>query len=371
MQLHPAIRKGQKMKVIRSTKDANPEKGLLFFDIETTGLSAQTSCVYLIGYMRREEDKCVLTQLFCEDMSEEEEMLKVFASELSHEETLVHFNGAGFDIPYLNKKFKKYGIDRYIDAEKTRDLYKEILHFKKYLPTDNLKLKTIEAAAGFSRKDTFDGAELIKIYSELLGRIRLASITKKEEDVNRVEEMTAALLLHNSDDIEGLLEVYGKTNISSALSGFLSPKVDVDAFELTLTYPVPLFPAETELSLPKLRMNNGRNATEISIPIKHGELKYFFPDYKNYTYIIDRDMCMHNSVVSGVSKENKKKCTKETAYIRKYGDFIPIPTALADLADERRLRLFKENFNDKTFYIELPKDMTFINEYVICLLNEL
>ncbi len=359
------------MKIIKSNKDLDPGKGLVFFDIETTGLSAQTSFVYLIGFMRYENENCVLTQLFCEEPNEEKELLETFVSLLSPEDALIHYNGSGFDIPYLNKKFKKYGIPHFIKADKTRDLYKEILHFKKFFPTDNLKLKTIETAAGFKRKDIYDGAELIKIYSELLGRIRLASITNKPEDIQQVSDMTSKLLLHNSDDLEGLYAVYKKTFIQAALNGNLEPNVDMNPFELTVSYPSPLFPVEFEVSLPTLGMSNGQKATEITIPIKNGPLKYFFSDYKNYTYIIDRDMCMHNSVVSGVSKENKKKCTRETAYIKKDGCFIPLPTSMADMAGERRMRLFKEAFNEKLFYIEVPEDKEFIKEYVVTLLNEI
>ncbi len=359
------------MKIIKSNKDLCPERGLVFFDIETTGLSAQTSFVYLIGFMRYENDKCVLTQLFCEDPNEEKEMLETFVSLVSPGETLIHYNGSGFDIPYLNRKFKKYGIPQFINADKTRDLYKEILHFKKYFPTENLKLKTIEAVAGFNRRDTYDGAELIKLYSELLGRIRLAAITNKPEDNDNVQNMTAGILLHNSDDLEGLYAVYEKTGIQAALSGELDFSVDLTPFELTVSYAAPLFPVEFEISLPILGMSNGKKATEISIPVKNGSLKYFFSDYKNYTYIIDRDMCMHNSVVSGVSKENKKKCTKETAYIKKEGKFIPLPASMADMAEERKMRLFKENYNDRLFYIEVPEDSEFIKEYILCLLKDI
>ncbi len=359
------------MKIVKSVKSLNIEKGSVFFDIETTGLSAQTSFVYLIGLMKSENRECVLTQLFCEDPSEEKELLETFKAMLSSEDTLIHYNGSGFDIPYLNKKFKKHSVDFCIDADKTRDLYKELLHFKKYLPTDNLKLKTIEYAAGFIRKDTKDGAELIKLYSELLGRMRLASITQKNEDKDKVKEMTDTILLHNSDDLEGLYAVYEKTFIQAALSGNLDPDIDMNSFELSVTYPVPLFPVEAELALPTLNLSNGKHRTELLIPIKEGALKYFFSDYKNYTYIIDRDMCMHNSVVSGISKDNKKKCTKETAYIKKNGRFIPLPLNMTDMAEERRMRLFKENYTDKTFYIEITEDKEFIKEYVTCLLNEI
>ncbi len=359
------------MKIIKTPMKACPPNGLVFFDIETTGLSARTSQVYLIGLMRNEGDSCVLTQLFCEAPDEERTLLETFMSMLSPAETLVHYNGCGFDIPFLNARFKKYSVDCFIDPDKTRDLYKDLIHYKKYLPCDNLKLKTVESAADFHRTDTYDGGELIQMYASLLGRIRLAAITKKPEDTETVNNMTATILLHNSDDLEGLYRVYQKTRINDALSGLVLPAAEYDPFALTLTFNCPLFPFETEFNLSSFNLNNGRNACELIIPVYDGELKYFFKDYKNYTYVIDRDMCMHNSVVSGIAKENKKKCTKETAYIKKSGRFIPLPKAMVDEVTEKSMKVFKKSYDDKLFYIEATADPVFLNRYAIKLIEGL
>ncbi|MCR5824834.1 MAG: ribonuclease H-like domain-containing protein [Lachnospiraceae bacterium] len=357
------------MKIIKSVRDHVFPSGLVFFDIETTGLSPRTSSLYLIGAMRNEEEKCVLTQFFADAQSEEKQLLEAFVSYLSPEETLVHFNGTTFDIPYLDHKFKVHGIDHYINPDKTEDLYREIAHYKKYLPLENLKLKTVEAAAGFKRSDTYEGAELIKLYANFIGRVRLASITKKTEDTENAESILKSILLHNSDDLEGLLAVYKKTNIGAALTGNFDFHTDITPFDLTISVNTPLFPAEFEFEHSLYTLSNGKKSCELIVHVKEGPLKYFFQDYKNYTYVIDKDMCMHNSVVSGIAKENKKKCTKETAYIKKPGRFIPLPKALADVAAEKGFKLFKEEYNDKTFYIEINEDHEFLKEYAICLLR--
>ncbi len=357
------------MKIIRSLNNKHLPKGLVFFDIETTGLTPQTSSVFLIGIMREEEQGCVITQLFSESPEKEKEILDDFITLLSPEETLIHYNGTTFDIPYLNRKFRKYGINRSIDASLTRDIYKELIHYKKYLPTENLKLKTIEAAADYKRTDTFDGSELIQLYAKYLGIARLTDITQSPAHKASMNTMLQAILLHNSDDLEGLYRVFQATNIFDALSGVSEPTVEITPFEIVFTYPSPLFPAVFEFNMPGFCINNGNKACEVTVPVKTGEFKYFFSDYKNYTYIIDRDMCMHNSVVSGIAKENKKKCTRDTAYIKKEGRFIPIPAALTDTAAERNMRLFKENFNDKGFYAELNEDEDFLRLYITALLK--
>ena len=62
------------MKIIKTEKSKNIPENVILFDIETTGLSAQSSYVYLIGMMMNENDKCVLTQLFADNYSEEKEL---------------------------------------------------------------------------------------------------------------------------------------------------------------------------------------------------------------------------------------------------------------------------------------------------------
>ena len=76
----------------------------IFFDIETTGFSAARSQVYMIGYACRTADKICATQLFAENLSEEPELLSAFLDALSSCDTLISFNGTGFDVPFLKSR---------------------------------------------------------------------------------------------------------------------------------------------------------------------------------------------------------------------------------------------------------------------------
>ena len=81
----------------------DPER-LLFFDIETTGLSAKRDLVYLIGCVWHDGNTWILTQYFAETRDAEEEVLDAFFALLRTKRILVHFNGDGFDIPFLTKR---------------------------------------------------------------------------------------------------------------------------------------------------------------------------------------------------------------------------------------------------------------------------
>ena len=88
----------------------DPER-ILFFDIETTGLSPRASSLYLIGTRHASgADQYTITQWFADTSASEQEMLTCFLEQLEHYDGLCHFNGRTFDIPYILNKCDKYHI---------------------------------------------------------------------------------------------------------------------------------------------------------------------------------------------------------------------------------------------------------------------
>ena len=360
------------MKEIKTKKNYRIPDNLLFFDIETTGLSARTSYVYLIGFMTNENGTCFLNLLLCEDFNEEKELLIKFSDILKKSrKTPVTYNGNTFDIPYLNEKFKRHQINFFIDTMNTIDCYKTLIGYKKLFDISDLKLVTVEKKAGYTRENFISGEDLINVYAELTGLIRLYEITKREDVKEKINALEFTLLSHNSDDIEGLFCIYEKTNILSAKEFLIKPEISVSETEITLTYPVPLFPCETEFNFSNFYLFNGKTASEIVIPIINTEFKYFFKDYKNYTYIASKDMCMHNSVVTGLPKEEKTKCTREDAYIKKQDMFLFVPKNFIDYACENRIPLFKANYDSKEFYMLKDYFKNHSDEYIKSILNEI
>ena len=88
-------------------------KQTLFIDIETTGLYAKSSSLYLIGciYYYQEQDghSCWNSiQWFATNYEDEENVLRAFAEFAKNYHYLIHFNGNQFDIPYLDHKYETY-----------------------------------------------------------------------------------------------------------------------------------------------------------------------------------------------------------------------------------------------------------------------
>ena len=88
----------------------HPVEQILFFDIETTGFSAARTSLYLIGCAARKENLLIVDQFFAETPADESDVLHAFLDYLQNFDTIITFNGIGFDIPYLTNKCQKYKI---------------------------------------------------------------------------------------------------------------------------------------------------------------------------------------------------------------------------------------------------------------------
>ena len=193
---------------------------VLFFDIETTGLSARSAGLYLIGVLTYTDKNWMLLQYFCEDVSDEPAVLQAFFELLRTKKILISYNGDGFDIPFLRHMVEQYGLraprphhstvlhDRAdcpatdgsaiddtrplysFDTVESFDLFKKFRPLKHLLGLPDLKLKSCERFLGIDREDRFTGGELIEVYFEW--------------QKTKAPALLDTLLLHNAEDIANL-----------------------------------------------------------------------------------------------------------------------------------------------------------------------
>ena len=78
-----------------------PLDKILFLDIETTGFTAKSSSLYLIGTAYYEDGKWYVKQWFASNYDEEAQILSAFFSFAMKYTHIIHFNGNNFDLPYL------------------------------------------------------------------------------------------------------------------------------------------------------------------------------------------------------------------------------------------------------------------------------
>ena len=364
---------------------------VLFFDIETTGLSARSAGLYLIGMLTYTDKKWTLLQFFCEDVADEPAVLQAFFELLRTKKTLISYNGDGFDIPFLRHMLEQYGLPNSFDAIESFDLFKKFRPLKRLLNLPDLKLKSCERFLGIDREDRFNGGELIEVYFEW--------------QKTKAPALLDTLLLHNAEDIANL------PNLLPLLRYRMLPNSDFQLraherlqdggaplvhLSFTLLSPMPPsahLPAENDTRevtddcgphWPNTGKNDGRevmdhrhqhwpalalpqpmdlrgdfwalhaegSTVELYVQLFEGERKLFFADFEHYYYLPAEDQVIHQSLAEFVDRSARKKACARNCYQRVSGCFLPecsevyTPSLRADYRDKLRYAQYSEALFD-------------------------
>lgn len=347
---------------------------VLFFDIETTGFAAETSYLYLIGCLYYKNSSFHITQWFSEDLKEEITILTLFFEFLKDFEVILHYNGSGFDLPYLQKKCILNKLNYNFENIASIDLYKVISPLKKLFKLNSYKQKSIEAFLGIKREDKSDGGELISVYQSYLGKNHLEKLKKfripqpEDHSYSEADELLRLLLLHNEDDIKGLVKI---TPILYYIDLFDQPihimQAGVDSGKLIIRFELAFsLPVRVSFGNDLVHFTAYENSAHLTVEVYEGELKYFYDNYKDYYYLPAEDSAVHKSLALFVDKEYRQKAKPSTCYIKKQGIFAPqyVPVITPS---------FKLNFQDKLAFIEIHTDFLLqeknLEQYVFHLLQ--
>lgn len=321
---------------------------VLIFDIETTGFSADTTKLYLIGCGFYTNGKWVVRQWLNNDGTSEKELLLSFIDFVKQYKYILHYNGDGFDIPYIEKKLKKYQMTFAFNAMESIDLYKLIRPYKDILHLDNLKQKTLEGLININRLDKYSGGDLIKIYNSYI-----------ESDDKNYEKL---LIQHNYEDIEGLMYCFSLMSYKLLEAGNFSVKKmsvqgDYLCFSLELKAPIPV---RISLGNENIIVTAYNSEATIKAKIIEDELKFFFENYSDYYYLPTEDIAVHKSVAAYVDRNYRTQAKRSNCYTKRHGYFI-------SQIDSGIIKGYKINYDDKESYIELAdsflQDMELINKY--------
>ena len=228
---------------------------VLFFHIETTGLSARSAGLYLIGVLTytaatsiAEESNTAsssaeaqisavpsahraasapeaaghwtLLQYFCEDVADEPAVLQAFFELLCTKKILISYNGDGFDIPFLRHMVEQYGL------RAPRPHHSTALHDHVDCPdTDSSTIADTRPLYSFDTVESFDLFKKFRPLKHLLGLpdLKLKSC-ERFLGIDREDRFTGGelievyfewqktkapalldtLLLHNAEDIANL-----------------------------------------------------------------------------------------------------------------------------------------------------------------------
>lgn len=325
------------------------DSSMLFFDIETTGFSREFHQIYLIGAAACHNGIWSLHQWFAQTPEEEKDVIQAFLDFSIPFDTLIHFNGTRFDLPFTEARARLHQIEWTLDFAHTIDLMTIIKPYKSLCHLENCRQKSVEQMLGLSgREDVMTGGELIPIYYSYL-----RSPDSKKLDL---------LLLHNADDVRGMTALTQAASIPDFFkSRFCFTSCSESKQGLILHY-------QSDVRLRSLcqavfdfwEIQAGGDTLSLSIPILNKELKHFYKDYQNYYYLPEEDIIVHKSIAEFVDKKHKKKATRQNCCVKKNGQFLPQPDLL--ITPE-----FREKPVSKFTYLPLetfPQTKDFAEQYL-------
>ncbi|MBQ7955375.1 MAG: ribonuclease H-like domain-containing protein [Lachnospiraceae bacterium] len=322
-------------------------ENFLFVDIETTGFTAKSSSLYMIGIAFYSQGGWYITQYFAETPSQEIELLQAFSEKIKEYSHLVHFNGNNFDLPYLMQKCQQHDISCDLDSLCGIDIYKRIAPYKFFLKLPNCKQKTIESFLEINRIDTFNGGELIGIYKDY---------------VNEPTDFARTILMqHNFDDMKGMLEILPILAYSDIFDGKITAKkVQANHYtdfsgnsrkELLMTLNLPSnLPKAISIAANDCYFRGEGNTATLKVPIYEEELKYYYANFKDYYYLPTEDVALHKSVAGFVDREHRIPATAATCYTRKFSCYLPQWNILVE-------PFFKRDYKSKHLYFELTDEI--------------
>ena len=331
----------------------DPEK-ILFFDIETTGLSAYNSSLYLIGTVFLRNGVFHMKQWFAESLRDEIMILKEFFAFTEDFDTLLHFNGDTFDIRYLTDCAAQYSLPVPFERMASCDILKRVRKHRALFQLENYKQKTIERFLGIGREDRFTGGELIGIYE---------AYTENQD-----ERLKKFLLLHNEEDCKGMPEILPVLSYTdtpelteeeiTVMEAFLNKAGSL----LTVYAKVPMhFPVKLDYTYnDAVRITFREDELIFEIAACTGSLKYFFPNPKDYYYLPKEDCAIHKKLASFVDKAYRVPAKPETCYTRTDGVFL---TAV----EKNGTPLFYKEYKDKQCYVKYEE--TSLKSYLLAVLK--
>lgn len=170
---------------------------VLFLDIETAGLSANTY-LFLVGMMYANQEGFHVEQVFARDYTEEKGVLRHVHETMHRFDTVVTYNGATFDIPFIRTRMAVHRIPELPPVGSVDLLQASRRVFRDVLP--NCRLVTVEKhLRGAGRVDDIPSRFIPRAYHEFV-RTKDARIMRNVAYHNRMDLFTMAVILNHFGD---------------------------------------------------------------------------------------------------------------------------------------------------------------------------
>lgn len=241
------------------------------FQMQTTGHYWRNSMITDMGILTFSDNGQCLEEHFClEKESDEYDILTAFAERIEPCHHLFGYNSTSFHLPYLEQKYRAYGLKSPFFGKQHTDLY--------------LKYKTLGKQMEISLK-----LEFLKEFLNFPG------------EYNDLEIIAGASLLDNYKIFfEGKFDVCSAENLDGELL-------------VTLKTEIP-FPAPYHHLYPSYYLICDKNHAKIKIKLYDNRLRMYYQNYQDYYYLPDEDTVIHKSLASAIDKKKRVKADACNCY---------------------------------------------------------
>lgn len=274
----------------------------VFYDIETTGLSRNSTFLYLIGAVAKEKNDWFLYQWMAETLQEEPEILCEFFDFLKISSSTIQYNGSSFDQPYLEERYKKHNLPSPFGRLPGLDLYRELKPCKNLLKLCRMKQPDLEFFLGSTARKYCDGGTCIRLYQSYL---------KHPEP-----ELAETLLGHNSEDLLGLGSIFSMLSYRCLFSGGFEPtEASLEQNQLLLRFRLPFaIPAPVSHRTENFSVVFQEEQGALMTETKEQKTRQYYRNWKDYDFIPGEDTAMPKSLSRYLDKSLKQPSRPETCY---------------------------------------------------------
>lgn len=266
------------------------------FQMQTTGHYWRNSLITDIGILTFTECDGWLEEHFClEEEADEYDILVAFAEKIEPCSHLFGYNCTSFHLPYLEQKYRAYGLKSPFFGKQHTDLY--------------IKYKTLGKQMGISLK-----LEFLKDFLNL------------PDEYNELEIIAGVSMLDTYKNFfEGMFEVSAAENLDGELLVTLIPE---QAFAAPYHH---LFPGHYLMCY--------NNQAKVKIKLYDNRLRMYYPNYQDYYYLPDEDTVIHKSMASAIDKKNRIKANPANCYT--YTAYTPAMLEKKEMLKKYIVKLFK------------------------------
>lgn len=274
----------------------------VFYDIETTGLSRNSTFLYLIGAAAFEDGQWQMHQWLGIGAEEEKSLLEEFSDFMKNFTCTIQYNGNSFDQPYLEARYQLHKLANPFEGIPSIDLYRELKPLKKLLKLPGMKQPQLEEFLGAVCREHCDGKECIRLYKKLEKRCQ--------------DTLIETVLGHNEEDLLGL----GRTFSMLGYLGLFEGCYEVAAAEadgenlLVCLKPDTELPAQFSNGNENFYITGSSREIRLAVKTQGGRLKQYYEDYKNYDYLPGEDTAVPKALSAYMDKSLRVSARPETCY---------------------------------------------------------